>query len=455
MQRFCFPILDRKDILKHLHELGAAKLTEENLVKPTPDTVWQAYQVLLAQDPFTEESPQPVFDLIDCLGNPELHTESVGNIHSFLRIRKLMDAAGADGFSCWDIMRPETQRTTWFLSAGINFCMHRKAKLDYLAEIQESRDAELMKGDELCEVLEQIQSQVTAIEADRLAQYPQVQALEVETKDLEHQISALNKQQSSLQLDIRNLKQESNDIADKIGNLNFILMEKQQEGAQLQSQIIDNPEKVQKTLEEKKEALEEETALAEKAFLECQKWKAKLEIISKAERKLQKYENLLQSFEEQVNAQKSAEKDVKVMKAKLKALEKEEWAVEARGLELNEDAQRLKDLIDKLEQQKALRCEEDAKESDTSRLQYAQFMQQFEERQQLLADKKKQIEAVQKAILERRADKEESIARIHAAKAELREKFREYNCSILTSIASKLANREPTEDMLAKSGLLS
>lgn len=59
----------------------------------------------------------------------------------------------------------------------------------------------------------QLNTEIEAIEADRLAQQPAVQVLESETTELNQEIQVLNKQHGALNNDIRALKQVCQAIA--------------------------------------------------------------------------------------------------------------------------------------------------------------------------------------------------------------------------------------------------
>lgn len=59
----------------------------------------------------------------------------------------------------------------------------------------------------------QLNTEIEAIEADRLAQQPAVQVLEAETKELNQEIQVLNKQHGAINTDIRALKQAGQAVA--------------------------------------------------------------------------------------------------------------------------------------------------------------------------------------------------------------------------------------------------
>lgn len=62
----------------------------------------------------------------------------------------------------------------------------------------------------------QLNTEIEAIEADRLAQQPAVQVLEAESKELNQEIQVLNKQHGVLNTDIRALKQAGQAVAEEV-----------------------------------------------------------------------------------------------------------------------------------------------------------------------------------------------------------------------------------------------
>ncbi len=84
-QSYSFPILDRKEILTCLQELGIAA-TEEDLTKPEEGRVRALYSRFV-EDMMAfviRESAQPQFSALDEIQNPELHDESLPEVY-FMR----------------------------------------------------------------------------------------------------------------------------------------------------------------------------------------------------------------------------------------------------------------------------------------------------------------------------------------------------------------------------------
>lgn len=152
---------------------------------------------------------------------------------------------------------------------------------------------------------------------------------------------ALNKQQSDLQAEVRNLKEKINEYNNKISNADFLLLQKTQEGSQLRSQVVQSPDKLQKNLEEKRSRKAELEMNVESAMESFQKWNSTVEAYTKVHKKVTKSLALVQALQEQLNSCKTVEKDVKALKAKFKDAEKEDWAFEAKRVELQVKVEQL------------------------------------------------------------------------------------------------------------------
>ena len=78
---YSFPILGNHEIISCLGELDIP-LTEQDLLKPHPDTLYRAYEemVVLLCGESREAMYAPELDAADVLEFPELYEEAIGNL---------------------------------------------------------------------------------------------------------------------------------------------------------------------------------------------------------------------------------------------------------------------------------------------------------------------------------------------------------------------------------------
>ncbi|KAH9308084.1 hypothetical protein KI387_035995, partial [Taxus chinensis] len=417
MAPYSFPILSTKDIVNSLVNLGIGSITSEHLLKINSETASYLYESfvrsILSDRSTWDETTQPLFSGLEVLEDPELHRDSVRIINIHMKIKKVMKAAGAHDFSSMDIFRPDPQRTLKFLSALINFSCYCEEKLFRIESTLAESDKELEKQLNLENRKLELEHELAEIEAERQSKKPQIEALEAEIKELNQNILALNKQQSNLQADVQNLKEKNTDYSDKIRNANFLLLQKTQEAMQQRSQIVQSPDKLQKALEEKRALKAELEINLESAMESFQKWNCTVESYKKAHNKVTKSLALVQALQEQINSFKTVEKDVKAHKAKLKDVEKEDWALEAKRVELQLEVEQLERSIKNIEAEKEAKCTEADKEHDALIAQLAPRIQELELAEQNLRKKFDEGEYIRKSsIPEVSASKEAVLSKL-------------------------------------------
>ncbi|KAE9449399.1 hypothetical protein C3L33_18711, partial [Rhododendron williamsianum] len=73
-----------------------------------------------------EDYGQVDFAALEQLENPDLHVDSVRTMNLFRKIKELMAALDCPKkFNLRDLIKPDADRTELFLSALLNFCIHR------------------------------------------------------------------------------------------------------------------------------------------------------------------------------------------------------------------------------------------------------------------------------------------------------------------------------------------
>ncbi|BBN05763.1 kinetochore protein Nuf2 [Marchantia polymorpha subsp. ruderalis] len=378
MPSLTFPDLETKQIVMLMKELGV-NLEEKNLLNPTSEIMWPLYETV-AQNLLgisREELQQPAFNVLCKLEYSELHEESVCSIASWRIIRQLMFAAGVTDFTFRDLIKPDSRRTIRNLSGLINYARFRAEREDKLAALQDESllDTKLQLEDDI----EEVKREIAAIEAERKGQIPLVQALEAETHELWQDVSALNKRQSVFQSEIRALKQELNSINDAISGQKYMLQQAKQEETDLRGQIVQSPEKLQRSIEEQKIILEKTEIAVEEARKSLNRWEQKLESFSKAEKKVLKYLGRLEEAQKLLTTQKTATKQVKGLKAKIKADEEEERHQNTKLAELTLKGDHCQELIDNAERLNLSKTEEQERSLEEIKERYSQLIKRQQE----------------------------------------------------------------------------
>ncbi|XP_051146867.1 kinetochore protein NUF2 homolog [Andrographis paniculata] len=364
MSKFGYPKLSRKDIIEVLADYQIATVSEAELLHPDPDFVCNLYtRIFVHTDTLQEDEEQMEFGALEQLENPDYHVHSVQVMNLYNKIQKLVAAVDCpQAFTPKDLINPEPERTQLFLSAILNFLLHRHTKLnmlkpfnDDLERLEERRQAAEAR-------MSQLNAEIAECEEMREKELPLVQEVTSQIKELRQTVTDLNKHQMTLKTEIKQLKEKSKEMDDKISEAEFALVQSVQENANLRSKIVQSPDKLQRALEEKKLA-QIETKNAERMAVQAfQDKTATLETYAKVCKKLSMQFSQMQALQEQINSAKSVDKDVKVLKSQLSDEGVLLKSHEAKLLELQSKLDHLKELIRQQEKEKILSDEEATKE---------------------------------------------------------------------------------------------
>ncbi|KAL0357154.1 UNVERIFIED_CONTAM: Kinetochore protein NUF2 [Sesamum calycinum] len=382
MSKFEYPRLPRHEIIAVLAESQIANVSEADLLHPDPDLICNLYtHIFLLIDTLQEDQGQMEFGALELLENPDHHVHSVQVMNLYNKIRELVAAVNCPkAFTPKDLIKPEPERTELFLSALLNFHLHRLTKLNLLKPIGD--DLDLFEERQLAakDRISQLNAEIAECEELREREVPLVQEVNSKVKELHQTVSGLNKHQMTLKTSIKQLKEKAKEMDEKISEAEFALVQSVQENANLRSKIVQSPDKLQRALEEKK-LVQIETKNAERAAVQAfQDKTSTLEAYAKACKKMSKHFAQMQAVQEQVNSAKSVDKDVKVLKSKLSDEGVLIKSLEAKLVELQSIADQLKEFRRQLEKETALRHEEVTKELNNVKLEVGSKKQALEVR---------------------------------------------------------------------------
>ncbi|KAJ9538078.1 hypothetical protein OSB04_030811, partial [Centaurea solstitialis] len=384
MSKFDYPRLPRREIIGVLSESQIASVSDADLLNPTPDFVSNLYTHILIHIGCLQEEDFGLVEFADLeqLENPDLHVDSVRMMSLFNKIKELIAALDCPyNFTLRDLVKPEPDRTELFLSAILNFCLHRDTRMKLLRPVMDDLTVLDEQRQELEARILQLNAEISEFNESREKDMPLIQEVEAKIEDMKQSISALNNHQVSLKSTLRKKKDAATEMDEKISSAEFALVQSAQENASLRSKIVQSPDKLQRALEEKKAVLVE-AKKAERAAMQLFHEKtAILEVYTKASKKMTKHLKQMQTLQEQVNSAKQVEKDVKVLKVKNSDDGVLDKSLEAKLHEQQGRADQLEELLKQLEKERDLKCEEALKELNNVRSQVEYNRQGLEQRQ--------------------------------------------------------------------------
>ncbi|CAN1169563.1 Kinetochore protein NUF2 homolog [Linum perenne] len=450
MSKFEYPRLSSSDIVSILQESQIAVVTDQDLANPSRDFVTDIYfRLLIHLDILSEDDHgQMEFTALEHLENPDHHVDSLRIMNLYVRLREAMNLVHCPlELNLKDLVKPQSDRTVFFISSILNFCLHKETKISLLSPIVEELTLLDEQRKELETTISELNEEIEEYSAARETELPYVQEVEAEVKELHQTIANLNSQQMSLRTDFKKLKEKAGEMDGEISKAEFDLVQSLQENATLRSKIVQSPDKLQKALEEKR-SIREEASNAEKLALQTfQQKTSTLEVYGKTCKKLSKIYSQMQAIHEQMNSAKSYEKDLKALKAKLSDDGMLNKSLDAKIAEREAKAQQLAELRKQLEKERETKLEDANKE--------------LRSKQQEVESKKRDLEARQRkvvAVLGEADTIKSKASMIHengAAKVqalaekceELVEQFDQYKSSIGDLIASHYESLVPEHQM--------
>lgn len=438
MSKFDYPRLPRHDIIVVLSDSQIAAVSEADLLRPDPEFIYKLYtHILVHMDILKDDQGQMEFEAMEHLENPEHHSHSVQIMNMFVKLRQLLAAINCPkAFTPKDLIKPDPDRTEFFLGALLNFHLHRHTKMDLLQPI--FYDLELFEQQKLsaeARILE-LNMEIAELEELREKELPLVQEVSFKIKELHQNVDELNKHQATLRTTIKQLKEKGKETDEKISNAEFALVQSVQENASLRSKIVQSPDKLQRALEETKLALAEAKDAERAAIKSFQDKTAKLEAYAKACKKMSRHFGQMQAVQEQVSSAKSVEKDVKVLKSKLSDEDVIIKSLEAKLVELQSKADQLKEFKRQVEKERAVRHEEADKELNNVEFEVESKRHALELRHRQVESVVAEADAINLNKKNVREETEATIRELGRKSEEIVSEFDKYSKSISNLLAS-------------------
>ncbi|KAK9808328.1 hypothetical protein WJX73_002253 [Symbiochloris irregularis] len=341
-QSYSFPVLSDQELVPWLREFDMP-LTAAQLAKPTYELVKPVFEIAVAAlvGVTREELQQPVFAATDVLEYPELHDESIPFMAFMSSLFKLFRAAGIKDFTLQDVCKPEAPRLRRQLSAIVNFARHREHKVAFWVDAAEQAAQAQEEAAEMQDAKAAVEAELKRLLDERAAQQPEVQALEAAHQDMYAENRQLSKQQQAAVEELARAKEASNRVEEEISSDRLRLKQAQLEGAQLRSQVIESPEKLQRKLEELSAAMEKERGLTVEAEKRMRDVQARLDAIARVERELGKAGAAVEEVGTEVGRKKEASRRVKALRGELGAVLNDMEEVEAQLRTLRAKSERL------------------------------------------------------------------------------------------------------------------
>ncbi|KAJ1557965.1 kinetochore-associated Ndc80 complex subunit nuf2, partial [Cladochytrium tenue] len=249
--QFSFPILKPSEIVTCMADLQLP-LTLEDLERPAPARMVAVYECFtdslmgLGRDAF--QQPLPNFAAVEMLEHPDLHQEALTLMAFYRQLSKLMIEVGVTDFSIRDVIKPEPGRVRRVLSAVINFAKFREERILVFEQCNASATEMVERKQGHLEKKRELADYVNTLRLQRAEEEPDLQRLREQNQALTAELRELKRTQTAMTAAIDGLKKGKAETAEKLTNVQFLLMNCKQDCARLRSRVVQSPEKLQQAI---------------------------------------------------------------------------------------------------------------------------------------------------------------------------------------------------------------
>eukprot|EP00123_Amoebidium_parasiticum_P000896 comp11818_c0_seq1/m.6440 comp11818_c0_seq1/g.6440 ORF comp11818_c0_seq1/g.6440 comp11818_c0_seq1/m.6440 type:complete len:434 (-) comp11818_c0_seq1:511-1812(-) len=243
------PQMKIPEIREYLQEMGVA-VSERDLREPTPERMMHIYEFFVERITGIpkERIRQPRLMAVDV--NDDQHQE-ITQIYRLNRYMcSIMPWTGIHDFQLADITLPEPQRIPRVLGALINYSLFKQALEDKNRDRFYGYRENLEAVRQSNATAEQAEQAVLAKRRQLEEQEAAAQRIVATNEQLYAEAKALDTTQAELQLEVHRVKRDEQEIKDQVANTEFALQELCTLIEELKTQIVDNPDDVQRRLRE-------------------------------------------------------------------------------------------------------------------------------------------------------------------------------------------------------------
>ncbi|GAM17966.1 hypothetical protein SAMD00019534_011410 [Acytostelium subglobosum LB1] len=318
MSQYSFGIRTPLELYTHLNEIGF-NLTEEDIIKPQPDTMRRIYERFLTEstDYNREESAQIKFQGMNLLTNPDMHDESVSEVNFVRSLIRFMRNIGAADFGTRDIYRPEYPRTRKALSAVINFAIFREMRVNRHMELARRHEDLAIEASRTREESEDLHNQLEILRDKREDIDRQTFDLQQDLDQLNFKLHTVNKEQAEMARGNTELKTIDDELNHKIEDHIFSISTINQDISRMEAMVVKSPDRVKRMIEDMESSLKNERDQVIKVDEEIKKIQFKLNKVEKIAGDMQKTEALGEKSKVEHHKYKKVRQECKELQKKI------------------------------------------------------------------------------------------------------------------------------------------
>ncbi|XP_022084994.1 kinetochore protein Nuf2-like [Acanthaster planci] len=246
---FRFPILPIDELINWLRvelQLDDLNITEEDFKNPQPHRVQMIYRMILetVMGIRQEKIIQPHFEAVQQLSYPEFFEENISLVNLAMGMTRFMAACDVNDFKLKDLSSPKPKRTVRMISAIINFCRFKIARMETYERIQADVDSVKEQHNHYLRRIDELKTQINTIKANRAEKEVLIKEMSAKVDELGSTMNGYKQEQASLQQGIHQVKTGCSEKAAKLEQLKVNTLNAREACDKLRPQIIQSPERI-------------------------------------------------------------------------------------------------------------------------------------------------------------------------------------------------------------------
>lgn len=329
-------------------------ITRDDFRKPTQEGVRAIFAFFIARitGKTEDDMRQPAFGCLDELANPELHDDSIPQLHFFRECQSLFEAAQYFEFGLRDLTSPEPARLVWQMSALINFGKFYEERVRQLLPMMEEGEAVRERVEELVQQEAGLDAEIAGLHAKREAESEQVAKEQTVVDEKNAELQRLMGERMAITEETKQLKADLQTTTDTISNLKFREMAMSQEADALRVSVVSSPDRVKAEIAESRDRLEDETESLGATVQRIRTLRERLDWTIKMARDITTANRLISESQAEREKVIGMERLVKEHTNKMRELEMEQKEIESTSSHLERQIQSAEHRLVRVRQQR-------------------------------------------------------------------------------------------------------
>ncbi|KAK7045609.1 kinetochore-associated Ndc80 complex subunit nuf2 [Paramarasmius palmivorus] len=446
MAKGIYPSLSIPDIINALSGWGLS-ISEEQLLRPTPDFVEGVYCACLQQvtDITSESLMDSVQDSlsVSVLEEKDMYTSALSSNLLLYHLNRFATAARVEDFSAIDITHPKRDRTLILLSAFINFVRFTEQLCnDRVDALRKNSETILVEREKVGHKLTEVRRQIAEIKAKLAEDEPRCEELRQQNNAMVSQLLQTKESQKASVAEVERLKAEKKELLQRREAFTIEINSVEAEIQRIRGRIVQSPERVKRAISTMGSQVSEDKRTVAANEAKARELQAKINALSSIEQDIRSCIDQLQVIEKETRSLHASQRELTELRDQF-----EDKKIERNELKLRQERveKQLSNAYQKLEQaQKRAEEKKASSQKNLERLQdeYDRMVVERRENDKQVQQLRAEADEVEAKIAEHVKTSEAELNTLLAEYWKLRHETDVY----METLANKLNMRVSTED---------